>query len=233
MMTTITAQGVHGAQAAPPQRLGYFDFIDGVRVIAVVSVLLFHADRSFLPGRFVGVDVFFVISGFLITRICLSDRFDFGSFYLSRARRILPAYYGTLVISGIVSLAVLLPSDLISSAKALGPGSVLLQNFVFWKQVSYFSPALEKNPYLHTWSLAVEWQFYLLLPVLIRSYRQQTRALIIVLSIMFVATLVLSTLGAIYKPTVTFYRWVQPIDATISANFSAGVWYIKVFSAAR
>lgn len=201
----MTADGMRGTLGAPPQKLGYLDFIDGVRTIAVVSVLLFHADSSFLPGGFVGVDVFFVISGFLITRVCMSDRFTLSSFYLSRARRILPAYFVTLIVSGLIALAVLLPVPLISSSTSLAAGSLLLQNFVFWKQLNYFSPAIESNPYLHTWSLAVEWQFYLIFPFIFLFIRARKVTLRVTLIIVFLITLAASSYGAIYKPEPTFY----------------------------
>lgn len=220
-MVTVTETGVRGVLGAPPKAGGYLEFVDGIRTIAVLSVLLFHANRDWLPGGFVGVDIFFVISGFLITRICLTDKFSFASFYLSRARRILPAYYAALIVTAGISLVLLLPGDLISSSKSLFAGSLLLQNIVFWKQVGYFSPILERNPYLHTWSLAVEWQFYIIFPFVVRAVRHNSRLLLATLGLLFVATLVASSIGALYKPTPTFYLMPFRVWEFLVGSFAA------------
>ncbi|SFB52153.1 Peptidoglycan/LPS O-acetylase OafA/YrhL, contains acyltransferase and SGNH-hydrolase domains [Rhizobium sp. NFR07] len=183
----------------------YLDFVDGIRALAVVLVLWFHISNTTLTGGYVGVDVFFVISGFLITRICLSKNFSFGSFWYARCRRILPAYLATMVVAGILSSVILLPDEAAQAARSLFAAPFMLQNFVFWKQTSYFSPTLETNPFLHTWTLAVEWQFYLALPLLTMVLRHRHGLLWAALVVVFVASFVLSVWGAIYKPTPTFY----------------------------
>ena len=145
--------------------------IDGLRAIAVTAVVAYHAFPHWATGGFVGVDVFFVISGFLITRIIAGERdenrFRFIHFYQRRARRILPAY---VVMTGLVALAagvILLPQDLRSFGGALGASSLFLTNAWFAATGVYFQPASRDSPLLHLWSLAVEEQFYLVWPLLI------------------------------------------------------------------
>ncbi len=146
--------------------------IDGLRAVAVLSVLLFHFGLSAVPGGFVGVDVFFVISGFLITRLILDEEesghaFAFGKFYLRRIRRLFPALALT-VAATLIAGAFILPPD---SAQELGGAAIYsityLSNILFWLQSGYFDSASVTKPLLHTWSLSVEEQFYLLWPALI------------------------------------------------------------------
>lgn len=186
-------------------RKTYFDFIDGLRAVAVIPVVLFHADRTVMPGGFVGVDIFFVISGFLITGLCLKPQFSLKEFWVRRCRRILPAYFATMTVTAVLSLIVLLPHDLIDSGNAMLAGLAFLQNFVFWKDTNYFSPSLETNPFLHTWSLAVEWQFYLVWPIVLMAFAGRGRAIWWITAFVFIVTLAASTVGAIYRPTPTFY----------------------------
>ena len=150
--------------------------IDGLRALAVVPVILFHAGFELFSGGFVGVDVFFVISGYLITTILIEDienkRFSIVNFYERRARRILPALF--FVITLCVPFSWILLSD--SALSKFGSGligvSLFLSNVVFWRQQGYFDESAELNPILHTWSLAVEEQYYLLFPIfLILAWR--------------------------------------------------------------
>lgn len=144
--------------------------IDGLRALAVLPVLLFHAGFSGLPGGFAGVDVFFVISGFLITTIIQEEivekKFSLVGFYERRARRILPALL--LVSFACIPFAMLwmLPRELDSFGKSLYAANLSVSNFMFWNQTDYFSPKAELMPLLHTWSLGVEEQFYAIFPLL-------------------------------------------------------------------
>ena len=144
--------------------------IDGLRAIAVLSVVFFHIDPLFLPGGFVGVDVFFVISGFLITSLVHQDlikqKFCFKAFYIKRIRRIIPVLLLMLAVTSIVSFFILTPEHLYAYAKTLLAQPLSLQNFVFLSEGEYFLKS-DGKPLLHTWSLAVEEQFYLFWPVLL------------------------------------------------------------------
>lgn len=141
-----------------------------MRAIAVLPVILFHLGFPYTPGGFVGVDVFFVLSGYLITRqIALElseNRFSLLDFYDRRVRRLLPALFAMLIGSTLLALLVLLPRDLDSFGESLVAAVLSISNFYFWTESGYFAPAAESMPLLHTWSLAVEEQFYLLFPPL-------------------------------------------------------------------
>lgn len=146
--------------------------IDGLRAISVTAVILFHAGIAGFAGGFVGVDVFFVISGFLITQILIGEigagDFSIARFYERRARRILPALYLVLAVSGLVALWLLLPSGLMDFARSAMATLLFSSNIWFWWRGSdYFSPAAELDPLLHTWSLGVEEQFYFIFPLLL------------------------------------------------------------------
>lgn len=142
--------------------------IDGLRAVAVVPVILFHAGFPAFAGGFVGVDVFFVISGYLITALLLADldrgRFSLATFYERRARRILPALFFVMACCIPPALIWMLPGAFQDFAEAAGTVALFLSNFLFIEKLDYFAPAAETNPLLHTWSLAVEEQFYIVFP---------------------------------------------------------------------
>lgn len=145
--------------------------IDGLRAIAILLVVFFHAGFREVSGGFVGVDIFFVISGFLITGIILRDLnagdFSFAHFYERRIKRIGPALFVTLTVVVIAGLFLLVPRDLYELGRSLAASVFFYANWLFYTQVGYFDgPAVEK-PLLHTWSLAVEEQFYLICPVIL------------------------------------------------------------------
>ena len=145
--------------------------VDGLRAVAVLSVVLYHADLSIVSGGYVGVDVFFVISGFLITRIIVGEiaenRFSIAGFYERRIRRIFPALFATLLVTFVLCSLLLLPDDFVSLAESAVAATLFVSNIHFWSTSDYFAPASEFNPLLHTWSLAVEEQFYILHPILL------------------------------------------------------------------
>ena len=145
--------------------------VDGLRAVAVVSVLLFHADIPPFSGGFVGVDVFFVISGFLITRLIRKDvssgEFRFGEFYLRRARRLFPALFATLLITFLGAIFLLVPYHLERLSQALISSVAWVSNIFFWSESGYFDADAITKPLLHTWSLSVEEQFYLVWPGMI------------------------------------------------------------------
>ena len=144
--------------------MNYRPEIDGLRAIAVLPVILFHAGIGLFSGGFVGVDVFFVISGYLITKIILDEleqnKFGILKFYERRARRILPALF--FIVFSCVPFAyfILSPNDLVSFGRSLVAVPTFLSNVLFWSERGYFGGATELKPLVHTWSLAVEEQFY-------------------------------------------------------------------------
>lgn len=145
--------------------------IEGLRALAVMPVLFFHAGFEIFEGGYIGVDIFFVISGFLITNIIISelnsDQFSIVRFYERRARRLLPGLYFVILLTIPFSVAFMRPADLASYFESMSGVALFVSNFVFWYQSGYFDPAAELKPLLHTWSLAVEEQFYLFFPIVL------------------------------------------------------------------
>ncbi|OAF19818.1 acyltransferase family protein [Bradyrhizobium neotropicale] len=146
--------------------------IDGLRAIAVLAVIAFHAVPNALPGGFIGVDIFFVISGYLISRNILlavgAEQFSFADFYLRRARRILPALYFTVLATFAVGVALFSPEALRSLAKETTSAVLSISNVEYWRESrQYFAAASEQLGLLHVWSLSAEEQFYLVWPALL------------------------------------------------------------------
>jgi peptidoglycan/LPS O-acetylase OafA/YrhL len=143
--------------------------VDGLRAVAVLAVVLFHA-RFRCPGGFVGVDVFFVISGFLITSLIWQDlengKFTFATFWERRARRIAPALVVVTLVTLVAGYFILSPPDFGDLGKAAASQAVFAANVYYWQELDYFAGPADEKPLLHTWSLAVEEQFYLLVPVI-------------------------------------------------------------------
>ncbi|MFT7562203.1 MAG: peptidoglycan/LPS O-acetylase OafA/YrhL [Flavobacteriales bacterium] len=162
--------------------------IDGLRALAVLAVVFYHAKLGSLSGGYLGVDVFFVISGFLITKNILSEQaskqFTVGGFYVRRARRILPILFAVLAVSSFFAWQYLLPSDLVEYASSVLSTLAFVSNIFFYFQDNYHAAESATKPLLHTWSLGVEEQFYLLFPMLlicIEKYSTIKRIIILVL----------------------------------------------------
>lgn len=176
--------------------------IDGLRAIAVLAVIAFHANAQLLPGGFVGVDVFFVISGFLITGLIVNaleaGTFSFAEFYTRRMKRIFPAYIAVALITLAVSSYLLIPNDYIFYTTSLAASWAFVSN-VFFSMLSwgYFGQRTEEFPLLHTWSLSVEEQFYFVFPVvmivLYRYFRKHTVSILVLLGAIFVTLSQLKT----------------------------------------
>ncbi|MFT5731336.1 MAG: peptidoglycan/LPS O-acetylase OafA/YrhL [Desulforhopalus sp.] len=147
--------------------------IDGIRSLAVLAVFFFHLQPNLLPGGFLGVDVFFVISGYLISGILLRENFavsfSFTHFYARRVKRIFPALFVVLFLSAVVATFLLTPDTYTNFMRSAQYASGQLANFFFSRDVGYFSEGFSEQPLLHTWSLGVEEQFYLFWPLLIYS----------------------------------------------------------------
>ncbi|MBT2294395.1 acyltransferase family protein [Pseudomonas fluorescens] len=162
--------------------------IQGLRAIAVISVIIYHFNKNWLPGGFIGVDIFFVISGFLITGIILRRQelgtFSILEFYVKRALRIFPAYAALLVIVTFFMAALLIPNDWHGYSESALAALRFNSNNFFASQNDYFAPAAYELPLLHTWSLAVEMQFYLILPfVLVFASRRFVAPILICVAI--------------------------------------------------
>ena len=184
--------------------------IDGLRALAVLPVILFHAGFETFSGGFVGVDVFFVISGYLITTIILAEleqgKFSIVNFYERRARRILPALFLVMLVCIPFAWFWLLPSDMKDFSQSLVAVSVFASNILFWRESGYFDTAAELKPLLHTWSLAVEEQYYVLFPLfLMLFWRLGKRSILVMLGLVFVASLAVAEWAAYAKPAAAFY----------------------------
>ncbi|WP_164847366.1 acyltransferase family protein [Sphingobium algorifonticola] len=184
--------------------------IDGLRAIAVMPILLFHAGISILPGGFLGVDIFFVISGFLITGILMrdmdADRFSILTFYRRRIVRIFPALFLMLAAVLIVATQLQLPNELEKTGWASASAAAFVSNIRYWRSVDYFGGFAEMRPLLHTWSLGVEEQFYIFFPLFLLIVRRWARAyvrqaLIAVVILSFLAALVMAAI----QPAAAFY----------------------------
>ena len=184
--------------------------LDGLRAIAVISVVLYHAGVPILSGGFVGVDIFFVLSGFLITTIIFKQvntgNFTYSDFYWRRFRRILPALFFMIIavaVAGYGFMDPLLYEDFGISAFYT---ALFSSNIFFWTEAGYFQKAAELKPLLHTWSLSIEEQYYLFFPVLMIWIKKHTsNKFIFILSIVGGLSLLLSIIGVYYKPVASFY----------------------------
>lgn len=184
--------------------------IDGLRALAVIPIILFHAGIQSFSGGFVGVDIFFVISGYLITSIILSDMdkgsFSLLNFYERRARRIFPALFFMIFCCIPLAWIWFVPRDLLNFAESLIAVATFTSNFFFLDEIGYFERAAELKPFLHTWSLAVEEQHYIIFPILLMTIWRFGKSWIIKFFIgLFLASLSLAHIGSFYKPEDVFY----------------------------
>lgn len=184
--------------------------IDGLRAIAVLPVILFHAGSQVFRGGFVGVDVFFVISGFLITTILIDDleRGDFSilGFYERRARRILPALFFVMLCSLPFAWLWMFPDQLKGFSQSLVAVSLFASNILFWRKIDYFWASADEVPLLHTWSLAVEEQYYILFPIfLVLVWRFGKNRVFWSIVILAAISLALSEWGGQISSQANFY----------------------------
>lgn len=184
--------------------------IDGLRAIAVLPVILFHAGFSLFSGGFIGVDVFFVISGYLITSIILREleagAFTFASFYERRARRILPALFLVMLACVPFAWMWMMPAELKTFSNTLVSVLLFASNIRLWQQAGYFDTAAELKPLLHTWSLAVEEQFYIIFPiVLLLIWRFGRKISVAAIAAAAIISLVLCEYASRNHPIFNFY----------------------------
>ena len=184
--------------------------IDGLRALAVIPVIFFHAGFNTFAGGFVGVDIFFVISGYLITSIIISElysnKFSIVNFYERRARRILPALFFMMFCCLPFSWFLLSPIYLKDFGQSLIAVSTFSSNILFWHESGYFETASELKPLLHTWSLAIEEQYYIIFPIfLMLVWHLSIKWILISLSLIFLSSFILAEWGAYNYPNATFF----------------------------
>lgn len=172
----------------------YRQDIEVMRAVAVLLVVIFHVDENWLPGGFIGVDVFFVISGYLITQNLIAQKssgdFSYRQFYTRRVRRLFPAAFVTIFITFLLGVRWFSPEHLESLSEAVIYSLVSASNILFWRSAGYFDSSAEFNPLLHMWSLSVEEQFYLFWPLVILGallLKNNARELLFFLAITFLA----------------------------------------------
>lgn len=210
---------------------GYRTDIDGLRAVAVASILFFHAGFSAFSGGFVGVDVFFVISGYLITRLIRREieetgTFVFGNFYARRARRLFPALFATLAASFILGFLLLAPEHFRDFGGSLVYAIASLSNFYFWSSAGYFDTDALLKPLLHTWSLSVEEQFYLVWPALIFLLLMRWKSTSALLALLALAGSSLALNEAFhFEPATIFY--LAPFRVFEFAIGAAVTWLDK------
>jgi peptidoglycan/LPS O-acetylase OafA/YrhL len=189
---------------APSQSPRYRPDIDGLRALAILPVIFFHYRVPPFGGGFVGVDIFFVISGYLITQLIVAEGqgFSVSRFYERRVRRIFPALFAMLLVATAAALFILFPVDLVRYANSLLATAGFAANFEFWREAGYFDVAAAEKPLLHLWSIAVEEQFYLFFPAVLLLFR---RSRVTVTAAIFAASLAFAVWGVTHAPTATFY----------------------------
>jgi peptidoglycan/LPS O-acetylase OafA/YrhL len=210
--------------------ISYRKEVDGLRAIAIIPVILYHAGFSKFSGGYFGVDVFFVISGYLITMIILREievgTFKLARFYERRARRLLPAQF--LVIFTCIPLAWLfLPADLYKNfSQSVSFAALFGSNIFFWRESSYFAPSSQFVPLIHTWSLGIEVQFYLFFSLLLfLCWRLSKRYISIIVSVFFVTSFIVFVFFAKSRPVANFYLlpsriWELLIGALVALYLS-------------
>jgi len=211
-MTILEAQTLKLSSPAtdsPLRHISYRSDIDGLRAIAVLAVLIFHAYPTFLRGGFVGVDIFFVISGYLISKVILTTleqgTFSVADFYSRRIRRIFPALITVLACCLMFGWNTMLAEDLALLAKHVLGGATFVSNFVLWSEVGYFDKDSVLKPLLHLWSLGIEEQFYVVWPLLLWAGWRLRIPLLLVVALVGLASFAINMVGVHVHPVETFY----------------------------
>lgn len=200
------AQSIHNS----PKGLGHRNDIDGLRAIAITSVIAYHCGFRWAGGGYAGVDIFFVISGYLIGYLVYREieakTFSITRFYSRRAKRILPALFSVLIFSYVAGMLLLSPMEMQRFARSALAAVTSSANIFYWRTSGYFAPNSGQNPLLMTWSLGVEEQFYMLFPLLMLLLRKAPRRLLIgVLAAAGALSLAVSIVGTRSHPTAAFF----------------------------
>jgi peptidoglycan/LPS O-acetylase OafA/YrhL len=193
---------------SPEAQQEYRADIDGLRAIAILSVIGFHAFPGFFGGGFVGVDIFFVISGYLITRLIQKElvqhQFSFARFYQRRIQRLFPALIVVLLACQLYSVF-LYRDEAIKTAQSVAAGAAFIANYFFWRDGGYFDTSADTKPLLHLWSLSIEEQFYLFWPILLLLAYKIKRHRSLIFIVLFLASFVLSLFKSYSDPHAAFY----------------------------
>jgi peptidoglycan/LPS O-acetylase OafA/YrhL len=205
--------------------MNYRSEIDGLRAFAIIPVLLYHLNKAYAPNGFLGVDVFFVISGFLIANI-ISQKINEGTFsvkqfYIRRIKRIAPLYIAVMFLLVPASLLIYFPSELKDIFQSISASIVFVSNFFFYREIDYFNPFAQNSPLIHTWSLSIEEQFYIFLPALLIFTKGKVRSTLIIgltiLSLLYYVVINKS------NPNLSFYStfsriWELLIGVLVAVN---------------
>jgi peptidoglycan/LPS O-acetylase OafA/YrhL len=199
----------------------YKKHIDGLRALSVISVIIFHLDHNFLPGGFIGVDIFFVISGYLISKIITSkidkNEFNISIFFISRARRILQMLFFILIFF-FPLIFFLLPSKMISISESILTGLFFVSNIIFYWQSGYFGEAINLKPFIHLWSLSVEEQFYIVFPIYCILFYKKKFFLSSLIGFFIISFILANSFGAQY-PNANFFLTPTRIWEILSGVF--------------
>lgn len=200
--------------------------IDGLRALAVIPVILFHADVSFFQGGYVGVDIFFVISGYLITLILYREvqlkEFSIANFYERRIRRILPVLFAVMAFCFVVGWLVYSPDEFQRLAKSIKYTTIFWSNSLFARKTGYFDTGAEHEALLHTWSLSVEEQYYIIFPLIFFAISKYLKSsYFLCLSLIFILSLALSVYGVQVNPHEAFFSTQMRAWELISGGFIA------------
>jgi peptidoglycan/LPS O-acetylase OafA/YrhL len=205
----IVAERESSPLASSPQHTRYRPDIDGLRAVAVLGVVGFHAFPRWVHSGFVGVDVFFVISGYLISSIIYNalrvGRFSYMEFYVRRVRRIFPALLVVLATSVVVGWLVLFPDEYKQLGREVAAGAGFAANFLFWSQSGYFDAQAAVKPLLHLWSLGIEEQFYLVWPLLVAFLYRRTRRVPMWIALLMCGSFLVNALGIQDHTSAMFY----------------------------
>jgi peptidoglycan/LPS O-acetylase OafA/YrhL len=205
--------------------------VDGLRALAVVAVVIFHAFPSLLPGGFVGVDIFFVLSGYLITGLLLRESAEgtlkLSTFYARRIKRIFPALLVVLISCLGAGWIVFTATEYASLGKYAAGGAAFLNNFLFWKVAGYFDSAADTKPLLHLWSLAIEEQFYIIWPLVIMGICRWSKFKIETLYFLFISSLLYSLwtvntdlVKDFYSPLTRFWELIIGAILAYKLNYN-------------
>ncbi|PJJ21882.1 peptidoglycan/LPS O-acetylase OafA/YrhL [Janthinobacterium sp. 67] len=210
------------ASTAHPGGLPYRADIDGLRAVAVLAVILHHAWPNWFVSGFIGVDVFFVISGYLITSIILmqleAGKFSIADFYV---RRIFPALVLVLFATLLFGWVVLLHGEFRQIGKHIAAGGGFVANLVFWSEAGYFDSSGTSKPLLHLWSLGVEEQFYLLWPLILWLAFKRHRNFLLIMAIIFCLSMAINVMTVESNPTAAFYSPVTRFWELMTGGIAA------------